>query len=64
MIAAGSLKQGGTKKIRCPYCAWRLCDAAISEPDYVITVDSDCGGQFILKCRKCRRQIGLALILT
>jgi DNA-directed RNA polymerase subunit RPC12/RpoP len=56
-------KRSGTRKIRCPYCAWRLCDA-VGEPECKITAINDYDSNFIIKCQKCGRLIGIALVFN
>ena len=64
MMIVGLPKQGSTKKVCCPFCKWRLCDAVVDKPDYEITVINDYDSNLIIKCRKCSRLIGIALIFS
>jgi hypothetical protein len=58
------IKKSNTKKIRCPFCLWRLCDAVVNKSDCVITAFTDNDSHLIIKCRKCSRLIGIAFIFN
>ena len=62
MIEEEFRKKSGMRKVRCPLCAWRLCDAVVEEPDYIVSIKADFNNHFIMKCHKCGKQIGLTLI--
>ena len=64
MIVIGLPKQGGTRKVRCPFCSSRLCDAVTDKPDYKISVIDDFDSNIIIKCHKCGRLIGISIVLS
>jgi uncharacterized protein with PIN domain len=57
-------KDGDTRIIRCPFCLWRLCDAVVNEPERVVAVLDNNDSHLIMKCHKCGRLIGIALIFN
>lgn len=64
MIVVGLPERSKTKKVCCPVCKSRLCDAVIGSDDNKITVQNGYDTHFIVKCGKCKQQIGIAIVLN
>lgn len=58
MITLSRVIESDVKKVPCPVCGRRLCDAKISEPVFI--TDSKMKSEIIVKCHKCKSEIGIS----
>jgi DNA-directed RNA polymerase subunit RPC12/RpoP len=63
MILVSNPKPRDTRKVGCPHCKSRLCDVVVSGGNK-IAVQEDCDSNLLIKCRKCKRQIGITLVFA
>lgn len=59
MIVLSRTFQQNVKKVHCPVCGGRLCDVHSSEK--VFLNKNDMKSEIVLKCHKCRNQIGISM---
>ena len=59
MIVLSKCFQQKVKKVHCPICGGRLCDVTSSERIFLNNRNSK--SEIILKCHKCRNQIGITM---
>ena len=59
MIVLSKSFQQNVKKLHCPVCGGRLCDVHSSEK--VFLNNQNIKSEIVLKCHKCRNQIGISM---
>ncbi len=59
MIILSKTFQRSVKKVHCPVCGGRLCDVHSSEK--VFLNNQNIKSEIVLKCHKCRNQIGISM---
>ena len=59
MIVLSKTFQQKVKKVHCPVCGGRLCDVVSSEK--IFLNNRNIKSELVLKCHKCRNQIGISI---
>ncbi len=59
MIVLSKTFQQKVKKVHCPVCGGRLCDVVSSEK--IFLNNQNIKSELVLKCHKCRNQIGISI---
>lgn len=59
MIVLSKFFQQNVKKVHCPVCGGRLCDVNSSEK--IFFNNNIMNSKIVLKCHKCRNQIGISM---
>lgn len=59
MIILSRYFKNNVKKVHCPICGARLCDAKSTE--LIRVAKSDSNSEIILKCYKCKSKIGVSM---
>lgn len=59
MIVLSKTFQQKVKKVHCPVCGGRLCDVVSSEK--IFLNNQNIKSKLVLKCHKCRNQIGISI---
>ena len=59
MIVLSKSFQPNVKKVHCPVCGGRLCDVNSSER--IFLNNQNVKSEIVLKCHKCRNQIGISM---
>lgn len=59
MIVLSKTFQQKVKKVHCPVCGGRLCDVVSSEK--IFLNNQNMKSELVLKCHKCRNQIGISM---